>query len=66
MSAQNFEKIAHDLRGPLARAKTLLKLLRDARGVESARYCGMLEEALNELDLRLVHFVEKVDETGAG
>lgn len=66
MSGRNFEKIAHDLRGPLARAKTLLKLLRDARGVESARYCSMLEEALNDLDLRLAHFVEKADEKGTG
>lgn len=61
----SMEKIVHDLRGPLARAKTLLKLLRDARGLESARYTTLLEEALNELDTELSKIVEKSDQRQA-
>ncbi|MGZ3694742.1 MAG: histidine kinase dimerization/phospho-acceptor domain-containing protein [Bdellovibrionota bacterium] len=61
--SSELEKIAHDLRAPLARAKTLLKLLRDARGVESARYGAMLDEALNELDQQICSIVEKANES---
>ena len=56
-------KMVHDLRSPLARAKTLVKLLREARGLEGAKYSAMLEEALNELDQRLGQLVEKENES---
>ena len=57
----DLEKIAHDLRAPLARAKTLQKLLSDADDSERARYSLMLADALNELDAKISELVEKSD-----
>lgn len=64
MNKNDLAKTVHDLRSPLARAKTLVKLLREARGVEGAKYTAMLEEALNDLDARLSQ-VEKANESNA-
>lgn len=47
MSAQ----LAHDLRAPLARAKTLAQLLESASDEERAEYLALLRAALEELDL---------------
>jgi hypothetical protein len=58
------EKIAHDLRAPLARAKTLLKLMSDSHGSENLRYGAMLKEALDDLDLRIGSIVEKANDSG--
>lgn len=47
----------HDLRAPLARAKTAAKLLaaaQDQKG-EGAAYCQLLLEALEDLELKLAH-----------
>jgi hypothetical protein len=47
-------KLAHDLRSPLARAKTLAKLLLETRAeTERAELQRMLLEALEELDAKI-------------
>lgn len=45
--------VLHDLRSPLARARTLAKLLREATPQEREEYLKLLLSALDELDSRL-------------
>ncbi len=45
--------LVHDLRSPLARAKTVAKLLQDASPKEREDYLRLLLEALEEMDKRL-------------
>lgn len=45
--------LLHDLRSPLARAKTFAKLLRDATPEEREECIRLLLAALDELDQRL-------------
>jgi signal transduction histidine kinase len=44
------KQLVHDLRSPLARAKTLALLLEGATEEERAEYLSLLLEALRELD----------------
>ena len=56
------EKLAHDLRAPLARAKTMAKLLRESgESAEREEYSSLLEEALAELESRLRALEENSD-----
>lgn len=52
------EKLVHDLRGPLARAKTALKLLQED---SQSEYLAVLESALAELEKQISRLVEKED-----
>jgi signal transduction histidine kinase len=47
------KRIIHDLRSPLARAKTLAKLLQEASPGEREECLRLLLEALEELEERL-------------
>jgi len=47
------ENLLHDLRSPLARAKTVAKLLAEASPEERVEYIRMLLDDLEELDRRI-------------
>ena len=53
MSAKELARLIHDLRSPLARAKTVAKLLDEATPGERADYICMLLAALEEMDQRM-------------
>ena len=46
-------RLLHDLRSPLARAKTLTKLLKDASPQEKEECVRLLLSALEEMDERI-------------
>jgi len=53
MSSGDISRMLHDLRSPLARAKTVAKLLDEASPEERADYLRMLLSALEEMDQRM-------------
>lgn len=50
---KDLAQVAHDLRSPLARAKTIAKLLAEASEAERAELQKMLIAALEDLDKKI-------------
>jgi K+-sensing histidine kinase KdpD len=50
---KDLAQLAHDLRSPLARAKTVAKLLAEASEGERVELQAMLLQALEEMDKRI-------------
>jgi signal transduction histidine kinase len=55
---KDLAQLAHDLRSPLARAKTIAKLLNEATEAERAELQKMLLVALEDLDRKIGELVK--------
>ena len=55
---KDLPQLAHDLRAPLARAKTLAKLLREASEQERPELQKLLLQALDDLDKKIGELVQ--------
>jgi hypothetical protein len=54
MEIRELDRMLHDLRSPLARAKTLAKLLVETKEPYREDLLRLLQEALDELDQKLM------------
>jgi len=55
---KDLARLAHDLRSPLARAKTIAKLLAEATEAEREELQRMLLQALEDLDKKIGELIE--------